>query len=71
MTILFFTLDGGEYNGYPMFMIDPKEGIVQVAGRLDYESKSEYNLNISVTDGQSFANCMVRKSLPATLALSL
>ena len=42
---------GGNYNSYPMFSIQPLSGVIQVAGNLDYETKSEYNLNISVTDG--------------------
>lgn len=42
---------GADYNDFPMFSIHPNDGVVQVAGKLDYESKSQYNLNISVTDG--------------------
>ena len=42
-----------------MFTIQSELGMVTVAGNLDYETKSEYNLNISATDGESVAYCSV------------
>lgn len=55
-------LGGGDYDSYPMFIIQPTSGLIQVAGNLDYESKSEYNLRISVTDGTHTVYHMVIKS---------
>jgi len=48
---MWIILDGADQNGFPMFSIQPLNGIVEVAGKLDYETKSEYVLNISATDG--------------------
>ena len=56
--IIIFT-DGAESEGFPMFTIQSELGMVTVAGNLDYETKSEYNLNISATDGESVAYCSV------------
>ena len=42
-----------------MFTIQSELGMVTVAGNLDYETKSEYNLNKSATDGESVAYCSV------------
>lgn len=55
--------DGAEYQGFPMFSIHPQDGLVMVAGKLDYETKSEYTLNISATDGENFAYCTVCLSI--------
>ena len=55
----YFGTDGAESGGFPMFTIQSELGMVTVAGNLDYETKSEYNLNISATDGESVAYCSV------------
>ena len=58
IVIIIFT-DGAESGEFPMFTIQSELGMVTVAGNLDYETKSEYNLNISATDGESVAYCSV------------
>ena len=58
----YFGTDGVESEGFPMFTIQSELGMVTVAGNLDYETKSEYNLNISATDGESVAYCSVSRT---------
>lgn len=42
-------------------MIEPHSGTLSVARPLDWEKKSSYNLNISITDGVKFIYQQVSK----------
>ncbi|KAG8186896.1 hypothetical protein JTE90_023783 [Oedothorax gibbosus] len=46
---LWYSIVGGNSDG--AFLIQPHSGTVSVARKLDWEKKSDYNLNISITDG--------------------
>lgn len=46
---LFFAIEGG--NEDKVFTIQPNHGSVLLAQRVDWETRSSYNLSVSVTDG--------------------